>query len=160
MRLGRTALCILMLIILTPCAQIFVRPPAFICAALTIVTVRVTLSGSTVIMARDANSSSLNYRVIFGIIFPCDRAPTSTSLILWHLLLLILHPTQRTRAHLRVRAQHCTLTTLLIQCVLTSRTLKPFLQTVRNRTKHHCHHLSPSSHLNTKPVNLIVWART
>jgi hypothetical protein len=68
MRLGDSALCILTLIILTPCAQIFVRPPAFICAALTIVTVRVTLSGSTVIMARDANSSSLNYRVIFGII--------------------------------------------------------------------------------------------
>ena len=82
MRLGHSALCILTLIILTPCAQIFVRPPAFICAALTIVTVRVTLSGSTMIMARDANSSSLNHRVIFGIIFPCDRAPTSTSLIL------------------------------------------------------------------------------
>ena len=55
MRLDPSALYILMLITLIPCAQMFVRPPVFTCAVLTIVTVRVISFGSTVITARAVN---------------------------------------------------------------------------------------------------------
>ena len=51
MRLDPSALYILMLITLIPYAQMFVRPPVFTCAVLTIVTVRVIWFGSTVITA-------------------------------------------------------------------------------------------------------------
>jgi hypothetical protein len=59
MHLGHAVLCILTLTIFTPCAQMFVRPRVFICAALTIATAKVISFRSTVKMAKDASSFAI-----------------------------------------------------------------------------------------------------